>query len=314
MINMKHLKIAIVGAGICGLYLAWKLAKEGHNVTVFEKRGRIGKTACSGLFSQRILKFIPESEKLIENRINSVLIHFPKKTLKVRFSKEFVLMSHFKLDNLVSGLAEKAGAEIFLNNSVNELPLGFDRVLGCDGPNSFVRRSLGLSDPAFRLALQGFVSKEDFSSFVETWPIKKGFIWKIPRGKETEYGVVGDPKEIKSLFIDFLDKKGIQLERLESAIVPEGLSIPSDKSVTLCGDAAGLTKSWSGGGVVWGLTAAEFLLKNFPDFLKYRKEMKGFFLPKIFFSKVATRLVYFFGFNIPWLLPESYKIEGDFLF
>jgi flavin-dependent dehydrogenase len=223
-------------------------------------------------------------------------------------------MSHFELDNLVVGLAEKAGTKVFLNNSVNVLPDGFERILGCDGPNSFVRRTLKLPDPSFRLALQGFVNKEDSSDFVETWPIKKGFIWKIPRGREIEYGVVGDPKEVKNVFADFLDKKGIQLERLESAVVPEGFSIPSDKSITLCGDAAGLTKSWSGGGVIWGLTAAQFLLKNFPDFLKYKKEMKMFFLPKILFSKIATKLVYFFGFNVPWLLPRNYKIEGDFLF
>jgi len=290
------------------------LSREGHSVTVFEKKAKIGKTACSGLFSERILKFIPESEELIENRINSVLIHFPKKTLKVRFSKKFLVMSHFELDNLVVGLAEKAGTKVFLNNSVNVLPDGFERILGCDGPNSFVRRTLKLPDPSFRLALQGFVNKEDSSDFVETWPIKKGFIWKIPRGREIEYGVVGDPKEVKNVFADFLDKKGIQLERLESAVVPEGFSIPSDKSITLCGDAAGLTKSWSGGGVIWGLTAAQFLLKNFPDFLKYKKEMKMFFLPKILFSKIATKLVYFFGFNVPWLLPRNYKIEGDFLF
>ena len=75
----------------------------------------------------------------------------------------------------------------------------------------------------------------------------------------------------------------------------------------------GLTKPWSGGGVIWSLFAANILLKNFPDFIKYQKEVKKFFLPKIILSKIAKKLVYFFGFKIPWLLPKNFKIEGDFL-
>ena len=57
------MKVAIVGAGINGLYLAWKLSGMGHEVSVFEKRNKIGKEVCSGLFSERILDFFPQSEK-----------------------------------------------------------------------------------------------------------------------------------------------------------------------------------------------------------------------------------------------------------
>ena len=112
------MKIAIIGAGICGLYLARKLSEKGSEVTVFEKKEKIGKGACSGLFSERILEFIPESEKLIQNQIESVLIHFPKRTLKVKFSRKFFVINHFELDRLVASLAEKSGAKIVLNYNV----------------------------------------------------------------------------------------------------------------------------------------------------------------------------------------------------
>jgi len=300
------------------LYLGWKLAEKGHQITVFEKKEKIGKEACSGLFSERILDFIPKSQKLIQNQINSVLIHFPKCTLKINFSRKFFVMSHFELDNLVAKLAEDTGAKIILNHNISESDFNvfqkeFDKIIGCDGPNSVVRKSLDLPTPAYRLAIQGFIPKFNNSNYVETWPVKKGFIWKIPRGEETEYGIISNLREAKILFENFLNKNNLQLNRLESGIVPQGLLIPKNSSITLGGDAAGLTKPWSGGGVIWGLIAAEIFLKNFPDFIKYQKEMRKFFLPKIIFSKIITKVVYFLGFNFPWILPKNIKIEGDFL-
>jgi D-amino-acid dehydrogenase len=38
-IRLKHMKIAVVGAGIIGITSAYELARDGHEVTVFERRG-----------------------------------------------------------------------------------------------------------------------------------------------------------------------------------------------------------------------------------------------------------------------------------
>jgi len=307
------MKVAIVGAGICGLYLAWKLSEAGEDVTVFEKKEKIGKEACSGLFSEKILTFIPESKKLIQNTIGSVLIHFPKKTLKVKFSKKFFVMDHAELDRLVAGLAEKAGVKIVLSQPISALPEGFDRIIGCDGPYSQVRKALGVRDPKMRVAMQGFFKKNDTIDFVETWPTRFGFLWKIPRGENTEYGIIETAAAAKNIFDNFLKKNGLRLESIKAAPVPAEFLMPKNDKVSLCGDAAGLVKPWSGGGVIWGLTAADLLLKNFPDFIKYQKEVKEQFYAKFVFSKIMTSLVYLLGFKIPWIMPENFAIDGDFL-
>ena len=307
------MKVAIIGAGTCGLYLGWRLAEKGHKVVIFERKGKIGNEVCSGLFSQRILKFIPQSKEQIQNQINFALLHFPGKTVKLKFSKKFLVMSHYKLDELVASLAQEAGAEIVLNNKISSLPEGFDRIIGCDGANSFVRKELKLPDVAFRLGIQGFIKEKCSLDFVEVWPCLNGFIWKIPRGNEIEYGIVSDFSSASSLFQSFLKKNNLLLERTKSRIIPQGLIISSNSQITLCGDSVGLTKPWSGGGVIWGLSAAGILLKTFPDFRRFGKKLKRFFLPKIILSKLAVKIVYFLGFRVPWLLPKTAKMESDFL-
>ncbi|KPJ56716.1 hypothetical protein AMJ49_04125 [Parcubacteria bacterium DG_74_2] len=321
----KSLNVAIVGAGVCGLYLAWKLSEKGHKVAVFEKKQEIGKQACSGLFSQKIFDYIPQSRNLIQNKIDYTLIHFPKKSVKVLFSEKFLVMSHSELDKLVADLAKKAGAEIILNNKVKSLPSGFDRIIGCDGAQSFVRKNLNIftrnalrskaggPEPNFSLGILGFVHNKDSSNFVETWPQKTGFIWRIPQGKQIEYGIMGKPLKAKKLLKEFLEKQGIELKEIKSEMIASGLIKFSHPKITLCGEAAGLTKPWGGGGVIWGLKSCEMLLKHFPDFLAHQKAMKNFFRPKFILSKISTKMVYFFGFNLPWFLPKQVKIDGDYI-
>lgn len=310
------MRIAIIGAGICGLYLARKLAERGEQVTVFEKRNKIGKEVCSGLFSDRILEFIPESKNLIQNQIDYTLIHFPRKTIRIKFSRQFLVMEHAALDRLAADLAQKSSAKIILDYNVPRSVLGtlrFERVIGCDGALSETRRSLRLKDPEFYLGIRGFVQKEDFVNYVETWPTRNGFIWKIPRGKEVEWGIMEKPTGAKRIFDSFLAKNNIKLQNIKSWLIPQGLISAENSKVALCGDAAGLTKPWSGGGVVWALTAACLLLKTFPDFIEYQKELKKFFKPKITLSRLIKKGVYFLGFNLPWVLPKSRQIESDFL-
>jgi len=326
------MRIAIIGGGISGLYLAWQLSKRGEEVVVFEKKEKIGKEVCSGLFSKRIFDFIPESQNLIEKEINDCLIYFPSKTIKVHFNQRFFLINHAQLDQLVAELAQQSGAKIFLKQPVDlvnfphflEKKLGnygyFDKIIGCDGANSTVRKILGLNQPNYRLGIQYIIPQKNFSeptiNFVETWPTINGFIWKIVHHQEIEYGIISQPLLAKKLFSEFLKKNKIQLKEgnLKAALIPQGLVFPQKiPDITLSGDAIGLTKPWSGGGVVWSLIANQILLKNFPDFKKYQRAVQKIFLPKIILAKLAIKIVYLWGSRLMKLLPRHIEIDGDFL-
>jgi len=309
------MKVAIVGAGTCGLYLSLKLSKEGHAVSLFEKRGEVGKIACSGLLSAKILDFIPESKALIKNEINYVLIHFPKKTLKVNFSERFFVISHVELDQLLFDQVKNSSAKIFLNKEVKNISelSDYDKIVGCDGPNSFVKKELGIKTDKYKLGIAGFLDGKNNADFVEVWPTKNGFIWKIPRGENTEYGIMEQHGQAKALLDDFLEKYDIIIDRVVSGIIPMKFKLPRHNNIMLCGDSAGIIKPWSGGGVIWGLTSCNILLKNFGNFKKAQKLTKQYFLPRIFLSKIILKVLYFLGFKSSWVLPKNYKIENDYL-
>lgn len=314
--NQKKIQnVAIVGAGLTGLYLAWQLSRAGHKVNLFERKSKIEEKVCSSLVSGRLKNFIPFDQSLIENKINSCFIHFPKKTIALNFKLAHFAINRRKLTEFLFNLAQKAGAKILLGQTINDIPSGFDKIIGCDGALSKTRESLSLPQPSFRLGLQFFLPIQDSSDYVKTWPTNDGFFWKIPRGSQIEYGALGPLSSIQKKFKRFCQNQKINFNQneLKSALVPQGLILPKNKNITLCGDAAGLTKPWSGGGIIWGIIAANILIKNFPDFEEYYREIRAFFGPKIFFGQLSKKLVYFGGENFSFFMPKKVFIDNDFL-
>lgn len=313
------MKTAIIGGGICGLYLAKNLAEKGIQTTVFERKKNIGKICCSGLFSERLFDYLPQAKPLAVNIIRKAIINFPKQRIELSFRQTFFVINHFQLDNLAADLAAKAGAAIITGQTVNdaklkELTQNYERIIGADGAFSAVRKYLTLPNPEFWLGIQFFEKKYDASDFVETWATKNGFLWRIPRGNEVEWGIMEKPAAARKLFDKFIVQQKLKPDKLTSAVIPQGFILPKNNKITLCGDASGLTKPWSGGGVLWGLAQADILLKNFPNFIQYKREAQNFFGFKITVGKAAKSIAYVLGSNIGFLIPRKINLDGDFLF
>ena len=299
-------KVAIVGAGIIGLYTASSLQKKGFEVTVFEKESleKVGKKSCSTLVSKRVLDFLSLDEEIIENRINKCLIKFKNKDVVLEFNPFHLVLNREKL---VLKMIKEAQFKIVFESRKTSFE-EFDYIIGADGANSFIRKSLGLKDPKFKIGLKIEKDLKDNSDITITEKSKNGFAWYIPKGDYVEYGILETKENLKQAWRKF-DKKGLNMS---FALVPQGLILPKDKKYTLVGDATGLTKPWSGGGIIWQLYEARFLVETFPDFKKYNSRVKKFFFFKIIKGRIANRIVHFVGGNLSFLIPSKIKYDNDF--
>lgn len=326
------MKIGIIGCGIVGAYLAWKLAKE-HEVFVFEERKRIGGKPCSGLISERLWNFIPKNKRLLKHKIRYCNINFPKKTTTLYFNPKMMVIDRSGLDRHVTRLAQKEGAKIYkgykakrmffhgrkrpqisFENKKRTKVFEFDRIIGADGALSFVRKEVGAKEPEFRLGIYTYKRQRNKRNVVETFPLRNGFSWKIPRKDNIEVGAIENKKKTSKEFEKVRRKfKIAKKSRKHSALIPMGVVTTNSKTVALCGDAAGLTKPWSGGGVIWGLTAADILVSSFPNFKAYNKKIKKRFVSQVMIGRLMNKAVIFTGKMLPWFLPHEIRFDSDFM-
>lgn len=303
-------KIAIIGAGIIGLYTAYKLQKRGFKVVVFEKKNTIGLKPCSALISERIKKSLLIPDYLYEKKVSSILVHFQRRDICLKVSPCFLHFDRQKLDEFIFQLAKKEGVTFFFNKEIKELPKGFDKIIICSGA------LYNKEEKSFRLGVQYFVKNTLANQQIEIWPFQGkdyGFLWKIPRKEEIEYGAIGSAKDALAHLKDFLSQEKISFDQknLKAALIPQGLCFLKEKNIFLLGDAAGLTKPTTGGGVIWGIKAADILIDNFSDFKKAEKKINRFFKLKVLKGKLAVRLGYFAGKYLFFFLPKKVKIDAD---
>jgi len=286
----------VCGAGPVGSYLAWKLSERGHKVLVLEEHGEIGKPiSCSGLISKNLWNFVPEDKKLVEREITGARLHVGKKTHTFK-SNQAVVIDRNKLDKFLAKKAEKAGATIATNSRLFSFVETKDHVslyiksksfdntktsvlAGCDGPLSVVRNKMGLRPPEFLHGIFCYTNEEP-DSYVDLYykKVPGFFAWRIPRKDCVEYGLAAEVGA-KQYFEKFSRKMRVSYNKLYSGLIPFGL-LPevSSERVFLCGDAASQTKPHTGGGVVYGLTAADIassiIKPKEPDMRSYEKEWR----------------------------------------
>jgi len=278
--------VLIVGAGPAGSRLARCLAERGLDVLAFEQ-GTVGKPlACSGHVSTDIWGFVPDGarDRLLQNSVRGARFHPDGPGGECyRFHRDepvSAVLDRVELDRELAAAARRAGAEIREDHTVVGLTerreyveltvRGSDGVesyrgrlvAGCDGPNSRVRTETGLPDPDETLhGVLGFYDDPDNADFVDVSLSVPGFFaWRIPRGEAgVEYGLAAPPgDDVGQRFEAFTDAYGVTTDRRCSGLIPVGPpeTVTSGR-VFLVGDAAAQSKPFTGGGILYGMTAAD---------------------------------------------------------
>ena len=282
----------VVGAGPPGSRFAYQAATAGYDVALLEK-GEVGKPlACSGHVSTDIWAYLPDgaADDLLQNRILGARFHVggPDSTAYPFYKTDVIshVIDRVGLDKALAGRAADAGADVREQHTVVGLDEQPDRVVvtvatpdgtqttfesrmvaGCDGPTSRVRDRAGLAAPSEQLhGVLAFTDAPDDGDRVDVHLTAPTFFaWRIPRGDAgVEFGLAAPPgAEVGSLFDELTTAYAVDPSRRCSGAIPIGPpdSVTTDR-VFLIGDAAAQTKPFTGGGILYSMTAADIAVST----------------------------------------------------
>jgi len=282
--------VAVVGAGPAGLEVAARLAPD-YRVVVIEEHREIGRPVqCSGLVTERVLERTGYQETLA--RISAVTVHPPGAApLTLRSSRlKAVVFDRAAFDRFCGERAARAGAVLQLcrrfvearwTDKAVELTTedaeqqGKDRetlsaqlLIGADGIGGEVARSCGLKRPteflpAIQYEVTGLPLPSDAVQVYLGSKVAPGFFaWAVPAGERARIGLCTDARatvpalEYQHHLMAREEFRGAQLLGINAGAIPIGL-IPrtyADRTL-LVGDAAGMAKPLSGGGIYTGLVS-----------------------------------------------------------
>lgn len=281
--------ILVVGSGPAGSTVAKYASRLGADVTIIERRSKIGVPVRCGEFLpcvDEIREMFPKAEGLEETfefpsdlkmreTLGIKLIN-PKGKVTILDLKGFTT-DRDRFDQHLAQQAEKEGTKIITDCAFQKIENGkaitsqgeieYKVIIGADGPGSRVARNLNLPKnnrpyPAFTAQADG-----DFGDYVIMFfgGIAPGaYSWIIPKKTQANVGVGFAPKfandSLSKYFDKFVEKNNLKIiSKVEGKYVPSEGPIASTVSGNglVVGDAAGHVISVNGGGIPLALIAGK---------------------------------------------------------
>ena len=267
------MKVAIIGGNVSGLRCAELLASKGVNVEVFELHKKGFFKACAAGYTPKGMQEFPLAEEMIERQFDQVLLHTRSGDLYYDYT--VYMISRSTLHEYQWDLAEDAGATIHERCRVSSVDpkrdvielsdgskAGYDLLVGADGSNSIVRRTLNL--PFKKVSLVQFtlpyLATEEIEVWVD-WKHKVGY-YSFPHDNYTLFGCGAKEipyRKIKELLRIKCESRGVDLSKAETKASPINISYRGMNfgNIYLIGDAGGFASGLTGEGISQSLFSAK---------------------------------------------------------
>ena len=301
----------IVGAGPIGGYLAQKLAKNKLKVLILEEHSEIGRPfQCAGLVNPKAMASVGLVNTVL-TPIWGARIYSPEGTLVEIGHEEKVRtwsVCRKLFDEAVVIQSIESGADIWLSSKPINLEFKEDSVeieiltpngikklttkiiCGADGAHSWVRRTTRMGRPketmiGMQIEVTGYMGKNGKLDMYTGSDISPGFFaWVIPSGDTARVGVWSQTKYIGERSCEELLNELMNNSRWSFKFndckevgrfvgsVPSGiLKNTTSTRVALFGDAAGICKPTTGGGIGPGFAHIDIIVDDFIDLIRKNK-------------------------------------------
>lgn len=283
---MYFLKTGVIGGGISGLLTSIRLSESGCNVYLYEEHTEVGLPEhCTGIVSKKTLKMMnaPIDECIKKEFTEIAFFNSKGESIKLKLNEPIFSIDRVCLEKKLLKIAEGLGVNVYLKTKValvdhdrfynfstkkiedfNNIVLAWGNSIQQNPPPFLHKRTSQIIGINRLIEIEGNIKEENYISVYFNHYLSPGFFsWKVPLNRGTFILGLGslDPKKIPLSLNKFENElfgnNRIKIVKSYGGVInvslPEAVAFP--KKVIAIGDALGMSKPLSGGGI-YGISKA----------------------------------------------------------